>query len=121
VVDAVDSTASKDIVNNGYWEPRNLRTMARFVKPGSHVLNAGSHIGLEAITLGRIAGPEGKLYIFEPVRTTYSIVLRNVYLDNLGNMATVYNLRCNNKYSAGVIANDLARVGSHTLKFGLNA
>lgn len=38
--------------------------MTLFIKPGNTVLNIGSHIGLEAIVLGKIIGDKGKLYIF---------------------------------------------------------
>jgi tRNA A58 N-methylase Trm61 len=83
VIDALDRDVSRVISATGTWEAYILRAMARFVKPGSRILNAGSHIGLEAITLGRIAGPTGQLYIFEPMPTTYGMVLRNVYLNNI--------------------------------------
>jgi FkbM family methyltransferase len=103
---------SRLIASSGTWEAHILRAMARFIKPGSRILNAGSHIGLEAITLGRIAGPTGQLYIFEPMPTTYSIVLKNVYLNNLSSMASVYNLGCSDKYATGVISTPLANTGN---------
>ena len=56
--------------------------MAKFVKPGSHILNAGSHIGLEAIALAKIAGETGKLFVFEPAHKTYRTVLKNINLNN---------------------------------------
>jgi hypothetical protein len=33
-------------MNNGYWEPKNLRNMARFVEPGYNLLNVGTHVGI---------------------------------------------------------------------------
>ena len=45
-VDAQDATISLWISRGGSWLPRILRNMARFVKPGSHILNAGSPFGL---------------------------------------------------------------------------
>ncbi len=66
IVDKADNTVSRDIKNTGVWGPRNMRAMARLIKAGDHALNAGSHIGLEAVNLGKIVGPTGKLYIFEP-------------------------------------------------------
>ena len=66
IVDRLDQTVSHLIKESGTWEPHYLRTMARFVKEGDTVVNIGSHIGLEAIVLGKIAGPKGKLFILEP-------------------------------------------------------
>jgi tRNA A58 N-methylase Trm61 len=115
VVDALDGGVSNNLKNKGYWEPESLKAMARYVKEGSRILNAGSHIGLEAIVLGKIAGPTGKLFIFEPMPTTYGMVLRNVYLHKLHNMASVYNLGCSNKYSARTIITPLSNTGNSVI------
>jgi len=77
--------------------------MARFVKEGDTIINIGSHVGLEALVLGKIIGNNGKLFIMEPFSITYNIVLKNVYLNSLGNIATVYNVGASNKYSKGYI------------------
>ena len=57
---------SKTIKDGGCWEPSDLRTIARFVKPGQTFLNLGSHIGLEAMVLGRIVGNKGNIF-FGPI------------------------------------------------------
>ncbi len=46
IVDKMDGTVSQIIRNSGTWEPSNIRTMARFVKQGSTIINIGSHVGL---------------------------------------------------------------------------
>jgi hypothetical protein len=111
IVDSRDGVVSSNIKNGGTWEPRNLRTMARFVKTGDTVINIGSHIGLEAIVMGRIAGPTGHLFIFEPYSLTYNMVLKNVYLNKLGDMATVYNVGASNHYAQGYISVSLSNTG----------
>lgn len=83
LVDNFDGTISKDISNGGAWKNKKLRGATLFVKPGDTVLNVGSHIGLEAINLGKIVGPTGKLFIWEPVEATYRIVRKNIFLNNL--------------------------------------
>ena len=37
--------------------------MARFVGKNSTFLNVGSHIGVEAVVLGKILGDNGKMFI----------------------------------------------------------
>jgi hypothetical protein len=37
--------------------------MARFVKQGDTIINIGSHVGLEALVLGKIIGNNGRLFI----------------------------------------------------------
>jgi tRNA A58 N-methylase Trm61 len=83
IVDASDGAVSRSIATTGTWEPYDIRTMARFVKKGMTILNMGSHIGLEAMVLGKIVGETGKLFIFEPDTITNNIVSKNVYLNKL--------------------------------------
>jgi len=45
-VDGLDGFVSKIIINSGYWEPKNLRNMARFVEAGYTILNVGTHVGI---------------------------------------------------------------------------
>ena len=104
VVDRLDKTVSQSIRAVGTWEGHLLRTMARFVKPGDTVINIGSHIGLEALVLGRIAGPKGKLLIMQPFSISYNMVLKNVYLNRLAGISTLYQIGASNKYSKGYIA-----------------
>jgi FkbM family methyltransferase len=78
--------------------------MARFVKEGHTVLNIGSHVGLEAMVLGKIAGPKGKLFIMEPFSISCNMLLKNVYLNSLNDITTIYNVGASNKYSKGYIS-----------------
>lgn len=88
-----------------------LRTMARFVKKGDTILNLGSHIGLESVVMGKIIGSKGKLFIFQPYSVSYNMVLKNIYLNQLGDIATVYNVGASNQYSSGYINVNLANTG----------
>ncbi len=75
------------------------------------MLNIGSHIGLEAIVLGKLIGEKGRLFIFEPFSVSYNMVLKNVYLNSLGDITTVYNVGASNKYSTGYINVDTSNTG----------
>jgi len=103
IVDSRDLSVSEHIRVGGSWEAKNLRTVARLVKKGDTVLNVGSHVGLEAMVLGRIVGDSGKLFIFEPYSVSHNMVLKNVYLNKLSKITTVYNVGAGNKYSIGYI------------------
>lgn len=59
IIDSYDTFVSGAIKESGFWEGKNTRTMARFIKEGSTVLNVGSHIGLEAVVFGKIVGNSG--------------------------------------------------------------
>jgi len=104
IVDVQDGLISRYIREGGTWEPKNLRAIARFVKKGDTVLNIGSHVGLEAMVLGKIIGDSGKLFIFEPYSVSYNMVLKNAHLNRLGKISTVYNVGASNKYATGYIS-----------------
>ena len=85
--------------------------MARFVKPGDSVLNIGSHIGLEALILGKVVGEKGRLFIMQPYSITHNMVLKNVYFNGLSEITTVYNVGASNKHSKGFISVSTANTG----------
>lgn len=65
-VDSKDTMVSSQIAASGTWEPGYIALIGHIVKLGNSVLNLGSQSGLEALVMGKIVGPKGKLFIFEP-------------------------------------------------------
>lgn len=63
-VDARDLTVSAVIGSGGTWEPGYIQLFSRLVKEGDNILNLGSQSGLEALILGKIVGPKGKVFVF---------------------------------------------------------
>ena len=111
IVDKYDNMVSGVIRATGLWEGRNIRTMARFVKEGQVILNVGAHVGLEAIVFGKIVGPTGQLHVVEPYSSTYNMLLKNVYLNNLQNISHVYNVGASNKKDTGIISVSMQNTG----------
>jgi len=64
---------------------RNL--VIRIVRPGMRVVNIGANIGLYVIITGKLVGPKGEVHAFEPSRTTYERLARNIGLNQLTNVA----------------------------------
>jgi hypothetical protein len=112
VVDYTDASVSMFIATTGTFEPYNLRTMARFVKPGATILNVGSHIGLEAVVLGRIAGDEGRLFLFEPFGISYNMALKNIHLNRLAHISRLYNVAAGNRKTTGTLSLNQVNTGA---------
>lgn len=102
-VDAKDTTVSYKISATGTWEPSLISLIGHIVKPGDKVLNLGSQSGLEALVMGKIVGPTGKLFIFEPYSFSNEIVSRNVELNGLKDIATVYKVGASNAKETAII------------------
>jgi len=57
--------------------------LARIVKPGNHVVEAGANIGSHTIGLARSVGPHGRVYAFEPQRACYSLLQSQIALNQV--------------------------------------
>lgn len=92
LVDRNDATVSQSIAVKGSWDPSQIHALAFFLNSGSRVLNLGPQTGLEAIVMGKIIGPQGKLFLFEPNPTSHSILKKNIYLNDLEDITRIYQL-----------------------------
>ena len=77
----------KEILASGeVWEPAIQDALRRVGRPGATIIDAGAHIGTHTVTLSKIAGPEGRVYAFEPQRKIYRELVHNVSLNELENV-----------------------------------
>lgn len=65
----------------GAFEPRTVRTYARFVRPGATVLDIGANIGAHTLPLARLVGPAGRVFAFEPTDFAFSKLEANMGLN----------------------------------------
>ena len=70
------------------------------------MLIIGSNIGFEGMVIGKIVGPKGKMYFFEPYIISRNILVKNIYINNLKDISTVYPIAASNKkYKTNLIVN----------------
>jgi FkbM family methyltransferase len=76
----------KDRLRKGStWEGDLVRLFSEHVKPGSTVIDAGAHIGVHTLPLAALAGPQGRVYAFEPQKKIYRELVHNLRLNGVGN------------------------------------
>lgn len=69
--------------HKGYWyfgKDREAATMARFgelIQPGATVIEVGGHIGFITQYFARLAGPSGRVIVFEPGANNLPYITRN--------------------------------------------
>jgi FkbM family methyltransferase len=73
------------------YEPDNFNFLKTQCKPGSLVLDIGSHIGLFASVAAKIVGPKGKVFAFEPAPKTNALLHQTIALNNLQNIVQPRN------------------------------
>ncbi len=91
-VDSNDATVSNLIAISGTWEPEYIQLIGNIVKEGDNVINLGSQSGLEALVMGKIIGSTGRLFIFEPYSFSNQLITKNIELNNLTNITTIYKV-----------------------------
>ena len=91
------------MITKGAYEPQNIRSMSKLIKEGDTLLNIGAHIGTEMIVLGKLLGPNGKIYFFEPYPSSYSILVKNTYINGLHDISTFYQVAVSNIKQKGYI------------------
>ena len=65
------------------WEPRVIAALETHLKPGAVAVDVGAYIGTHALLMGRLVGPTGRVYAFEPQRKNYRELHHNVALNDL--------------------------------------
>jgi FkbM family methyltransferase len=89
----------------GSFERETARALKKLVTPGSIVLDIGANIGAHTLNLGRLVGPTGKVYAFEPTTYAFRKLKRNLALNpeiSLRVVAEQARLTCTNKLDRSV-------------------
>ena len=65
------------------WEPQVIAALETHLKPGAVAVDVGAYIGTHALLMGRLVGPTGRVYAFEPQRKNYRELHHNIALNDL--------------------------------------
>jgi len=67
----------------GTYEPDTLKTLYEVVRPGMRVIDVGANIGVLSLIFGKIVGPIGDVYAFEPSAWTFCRLIANLELNGM--------------------------------------
>lgn len=59
-------------------ELRLARFFIRFIQPGDNIADVGAHFGYFSLLAAHLAGPEGRVWAFEPGNATFALLSNNV-------------------------------------------
>jgi FkbM family methyltransferase len=62
----------------GAYEPQMLRAYTALIRPGDTVFDIGANIGAHTLHFGRLAGPDGRVFAFEPTDFAFGKLRRNL-------------------------------------------
>jgi FkbM family methyltransferase len=86
---ATDATQRIILLENTFYEYRQMRAVRDMIPPGAVIVDAGANIGNHTVFFGLICRA-AMVHSFEPLRTIYPVLERNVALNGLT------NVRCHN-------------------------
>jgi FkbM family methyltransferase len=81
--------AARSIEWYGEFLQPQLDLLARLVRPGAHVVEAGSGVGAHALALAKMVGAEGHLFLYETRPVVQRILLRNLQVNRVAQCVTL--------------------------------
>jgi FkbM family methyltransferase len=88
--DAIEST----LLKGRAWSPHIVRLLASRMRPNSHFVNVGAHIGTVCLPLAKVAA---RVTAFEPFPRSFDHLKRNVELNSMRNVR-MYNAALGDKH-----------------------
>jgi len=78
--------------NGRYWDINTLLKLREYVDPNRNILEIGGHCGTSSIVYSSFLTNENKLYVYEPQRNMYNLLVQNINQNNLQNKIIPNNL-----------------------------
>jgi len=78
-------------VLHGDWENAEVDFMVACLREGDGVIDAGANIGVFTVQAARAVGESGRVYAFEPMRTTFDMLSRSVQANDFDSRCKLYN------------------------------
>jgi FkbM family methyltransferase len=80
-VDSRDASITPKLLTEGIYEPSITAFLAAAIRPEMKIVDIGANMGYFTLVAAAAAGPEGRVYAFEPHPRSYEILQKNVSLN----------------------------------------
>jgi FkbM family methyltransferase len=74
-----------------YWDEDTLLKLKKYINPNRNVLEIGGHCGTSSIVYSSFLNANNKLFVYEPQRNLYKLLLKNIKQNNLQNKIIPHN------------------------------
>jgi len=85
-VDCKDKFMAPPLLMHGYYEKDITKILTDQVKPGMTFVDIGANFGYYSLMASKLVRRHGKVYAFEPEPHNYSILSKNVHINNCKNI-----------------------------------
>lgn len=87
-----DECISRDIDEQGTWEPFETTVFSRLLQPDDIVLDLGANIGWFSVIASKCLGEGGRVFSFEPDPQNARLLRINTALADVGNRVSIFNM-----------------------------
>ena len=84
-----DYLQTEIMVTKDFFESRELKKIHKYISPGMAFLDIGTNIGNHSLYFASVLKAK-KVYAFEPVKLTHSILKKNISLNELEDVVTIF-------------------------------
>ena len=110
-----DQVSQQIILKNDFYEFWELNQLKKILRKPKIILDIGANIGNHTIYFSKIM--DAKVYAFEPQKSIFNILKRNIEINNLKSKTEIFNFGLGDENSkAEVLFFDKHNTGSTTLK-----
>lgn len=115
---ATDVHISRQIREQGIWEPYESSLVQRYLKPGDVFLDAGANIGYFSVLAAACVGEGGHVYAFEPEPRNFRLLQANVELNGFGDRVTSMQVALTDQSGQAPLYLHPENLGDHQLYAG---
>ena len=77
--------------NGGYWDLDTLKVMKSYINPNKNILEIGGHCGTSTLVYASFLNDGNKVYVYEPQKNLYDLLVKNITQNQLENKVIAYN------------------------------
>jgi FkbM family methyltransferase len=85
LIDGEDTVMRPFLEQNPIWSPSLTRLVRASLRPGLRFVDIGAHVGYFTILAGKLVGPRGRVWAFEPHPRNFELLLTNLDRNGVGN------------------------------------
>jgi FkbM family methyltransferase len=82
----IDPTIEMEIYYRGVYELGTIHFLQSHLKKGNHFVDIGANIGFLSLAAANLVDKKGKVFAFEPVKSTFQILEENIKLNHSTNL-----------------------------------
>ena len=75
-----------------YWDEDSLLQLKQYIDPNRNILEIGGHCGTSTIVHSSFLNNEQKIFVYEPQKNMYNLLVKNIQQNNLQHKIIPHNL-----------------------------